>query len=386
MKPIIIALFAFLPLAIFGQDCDCAATFDWVKKTFEENDAGFQYIVDKKGEQAYTLHNQIYLEKTNAIHTAGKCQASIRDWLSFFRQAHVEFHYLGEIEPEADEEAKPEEDQEGSAKDGSEKLKDDPHYQLHTRYLNASTPFVERLNPNTLYLRIPSFQANQKQVIDSTIAANRAEILRTENLIIDIRNGTGGSDISYAELTPFIYTNPIRMPTVEFRSTPLNNQRMHEMATNTGIALQFGLNPSEEEMKEYQADYDKLTQHIGEFVNLSGSNVSITKLDTIYPYPSQVGILINQNNVSTDEQFILEAKQSKKVKFFGATTMGGLDVSNLYLTYSPAKDFLLVYALSKSRRIPDMVVDDIGIKPDFYIDGDIPEHEWIKYVTDVLNE
>ena len=27
-----------------AQDCDCESNFGWVKKTFEENDAGSQYI------------------------------------------------------------------------------------------------------------------------------------------------------------------------------------------------------------------------------------------------------------------------------------------------------------------------------------------------------
>jgi len=33
-----------------------------------------------------------------------------------------------------------------------------------------------------------------------------------------------------------------------------------------------------------------------------------------------------------------------------------------------------------------MVVDDIGIKPGFYIDKEIPKSEWINYVNKILNE
>lgn len=381
MKPIEIILLILLPLNIFAQQCDCASTFEWVKQTFEENDAGFQYIVDKKGVQSYMLHNQIYFEKTKAIDKAKECEISIRKWLSFFRKAHVEFHFTGEIEDQGTEEK----GVDGTEIDDTSKVVQGPKNQLHERFLKSNLPFVEQLNENTLYLRIPSFRANQKQYIDSVVLTYRAQILSTENLIIDIRNGTGGSDVSYEELMPFIYTNPIRMPTLEFRSTPLNNQRMYEMATNTGLALQWGLNPTEKEMKEYQANFDILSNHIGEFVNLNPNSISITKLDTVYPFPDQVAILINHNNASTDEQFLLEARQSKKVKLFGARTLGALDVSNLYITFSPAKDFVLVYALSKSLRIPNMAIDDIGIMPDYYIDEEILEQDWINYVSDILN-
>lgn len=27
---------------VLGQDCNCESNFQWVKKTFEENDAGFR--------------------------------------------------------------------------------------------------------------------------------------------------------------------------------------------------------------------------------------------------------------------------------------------------------------------------------------------------------
>ena len=41
--------------------------------------------------------------------------------------------------------------------------------------------------------------------------------------------------------------------------------------------------------------------------------------------------------------------------------------------------------MSKSLRIDDMPVDDIGIKPDYYIDPEIPDYKWIDYVKDVLD-
>lgn len=491
MKQLLLILFS-LPFLTYGQECDCQSTFEWAKKTFEENDAGFQYIIDKKGEQAYALHNQDFIEKLKNIKDPAECTSIIKQWLKFFRKGHIDFYYMGKpsansISNEPTEEKrtnefkdwetysinlekfkkdldrKPAHNYEGIWKSGPysigikqegnnyigfileskneswtkeqvklkfsiqedkinsvyymgnhsaveskdvslfgtnnlqigdiflqrtyPEIKDPSPYYFHFKALNTELPFLEELNPTTLYFRIPSFSGTpEKMAIDSVIAVNREKILNTENLIIDIRNGTGGFDDAYYEILPLIYTTPIRTPGVEFFSTPLNNQRMLDFVNNTGIALDFNLQFNDEQKKEFSDGYDKLSKHLGEFVDLDTVSVSITTYDTIYPFPKNVGVIQNQNNVSTDEQFILAAKQSKKVKLFGRTTFGALDVSNLNVTKSPCQEYGLVYALSKSSRIPHMAIDDIGIQPDYYIDDEIPAYEWINFVNKILNE
>lgn len=129
-----------------------------------------------------------------------------------------------------------------------------------------------------------------------------------------------------------------------------------------------------------------MQKKLGEFVNLKDSIISVEKKDTIYPYPQNVGIIINEHNGSTAEQFLLEAKQSKKVKLFGVTTFGVLDISNMYFVESPCKQFKLAYSLSRSFRIPGFTIDSKGIQPDFYIDKSIPDYEWTDYVGKILNE
>ncbi|MBN8855988.1 MAG: hypothetical protein J0H07_29255 [Sphingobacteriales bacterium] len=55
-------------------------------------------------------------------------------------------------------------------------------------------------------------------------------------------------------------------------------------------------------------------------------------------------------------------KQSRKVKLFGSTTMGALDMSNMYYVPNPCHEFELGYCLSRSMRIPGMAIDGMDIQ------------------------
>jgi C-terminal processing protease CtpA/Prc len=68
----------------------------------------------------------------------------------------------------------------------------------------------------------------------------------------------------------------------------------------------------------------------------------------VYPYPKNVGIIIDGGCGSRTEQFLFAAKQSKKVKLFGTTMAGKLDISDMYFVYPPCWDLQLRYGLSGS--------------------------------------
>ena len=255
----------------------------------------------------------------------------------------------------------------------------EPQIERYFKAISANNPYFIKINNETTLLRIPRFWGSEKSKIDSVIRANKETILKTPNLLIDLRNNGGGSDGSFQELLPILYTNPIRTVGVEMLSTPLNNQRMLDFINKD----EYGFD--EKGKKWAQESYDKLSKKLGEFVLLNESPVTETNYDTVHEYPKNIGIIINENNGSTTEQFLLAAKQSKKVKLFGTTTTGVLDISNMYFVKSPCEEFELGYSLSKSRRIPEMTIDDKGIQPDYYIDKEIPKYEWIKFVIERLN-
>ncbi|WP_288437626.1 S41 family peptidase [uncultured Chryseobacterium sp.] len=463
----------------FAQNCNCESNYQWVKKTFEENDAGYQYVIDKKGVSAYQAHNSDFLKRINNAKSDTECYQTIYEWLKFFRSGHFSISKIENKTPEAlpavneniktelvkidiekfkkEAASKKDSDIEGiwavepytigikkigevykgfiiesgaenwkpnelkltfnadqtkgtyylrnktgqeihdmrlvgknhleindfTLKRVSPKFEKEEGIETYYEAIMAQKPFLKELNKTTLLLRIPSFNGALKKDIDSVITANKSKIESTENLIIDIRYNGGGSDGSFAKIIPYLYTNPIRSVRTQLYSTKLNNQRMLDFYDNY---QKYGMQADE---REYlKKAYDKLSKNLGKFVSLQddGKTVGITKMDKILPYPKNVGIIINNGNGSTAEEFLLAAKQSKKVKLFGTTTAGVLDISNMYFVNSPCNEFKMGYALSKSFRIPDMAIDEKGIQPDYFIDKTIPDYQWIDFVNDVLNE
>lgn len=479
MRTFLLTLVFLSGKMVWAQSCDCAATLSWLQSTFSENDAGFAYAMEQKGEKAYATHNVLLTNKAGAASSYEACLPVLEEWLAYFRDGHIGIEWISQPEAEAPQNkeskraikakfkdwlthpidreafeaalAKNEApgfegiwrsgvyliaiQQDGDGYTGSileadgvywradqvkltidpkedsavyymkdhspryiakpqligknyleigfiqlervvPKFDAEPEKALYIRAMDATYPFIEYLDDRTAYLRIPSFNNFYRPFIDSMVAAEKPKLLQHPNLIIDLRGNGGGSDASYASLSPLLYTHPIHTVGVEFLSTKLNNQRMLDFAENDEY------NFTEEEKTWARESYKALSENLGEFVNLNESVYSVETYDTVYTYPSAVAILINEGNGSTTEQFLLEARQSAKVKLYGSTTYGVLDISNMSEHTDPCDNFTLYYSLSRSMRIPGLAIDGKGISPDFYMHRDIPNHGWIEFVRE----
>lgn len=471
----------FCSLFLYTQNCSCTDTFYWLQKTIEKNDAGFQYVIDKKGRNTYSSFSEIIKNKSSNVNNIQFCEALLSEWLLFFREGHLSIQTISNVDKKQldDEQIKQKylkypryninlesfvktttkgnpngikgvwkykSYKIGIQKDPKSKsyigfiieadnlywhpkqiklkifesdlglcaefflrdhskrdyrnvtLLDGNHLQTNTiiwervlegkelnkseslkRYqeiLSTRKPLFKIIDSETTMLRIPSFQYAQKKYIDSLLATNHSVITSKKNLIIDIRENGGGSDYAFENLLPYLYTNPIRTVGLEYLSTPLNNARMEKFINDPDW--------SEEDKQWASESLVTLNNNLNKFVNLEENTVDEFKLEKVFKYPKQVAILINKNNGSTAEEFILAAKQSKKVKLFGQTTQGVLDISNMNFVKSPCEKFELGYGLSRSMRIPDMSIDSKGVQPDFYIHKSVPYHKWIDYTLEIL--
>jgi hypothetical protein len=487
--------FCFVLLSVssisgFSQNCNCPGSFDWMVDTFKTNDAGFQYVVDKKGTDEYAKHTNHYRDKALNTTLTDSCLSVLNKWLSFFRKGHIgafpkngfdwnvssgalsdhskdsiralyrneeiidfserqfkEFlnrrqgkmkaiegiwksntYSIGIMQSPGKEnqfvafiikadsvywlpkqkKALFSMDKDSafsvvySMRDHSKKnekarivgksgnillmmntiwLKDFPtgsltqKEELFLKLRNARSPFMNNLSKMTLYLRIPSFDYSQKTFIDSLLLSNDSLIRKTPNLIIDIRNGTGGSDLSFFGLMPYLYTQPIRTVDMKYLATELNAEGYEDYAkviTDTANAIMCRRIAS------------KMRQHIGTFITWDSSYVSVDSSYVSTAFPRKIAIICNQYNGSTDESFLIQAKQSSKVKVFGRPTAGFLDFSNVHVVDFPNGLFKMMYSMTASFRIPDFPIDGIGIQPDFYIDDTIPEEDWIYFVQSTM--
>lgn len=470
-----------------AQPCDCPSTFNWMVTTFEQNDAGFQLVVDRKGEAAYAEHTTAFRARIAEVKDPMVCTDLLNDWLQWFRRGHIGIgptelaqrahqqhrsttpaavatalagrtvklteaelvkhlerlgnarhplegiwtggpyrvgivrqpkdstrfdavilasknpnwkpgevkvelertadgryagtFYMGDHSPEPVE-AELQGESGSMLQMGAAWTREVPAPRfsqaelLHQRAMDAEAPFLERPSDHTLYLRIPSFAFEQKVLIDSTLAANDALIRNTENLIIDIRNGTGGSDASYAGLIPYLYTGPMRSVGVKLWATELNAAGYESYADMFGRDTEDGA---------FCLDVAaRMRAALGTWLDMNEQPWSVDSSHTVLPFPQRVGILCNEGNGSTDEQFLIEARTSYKVKLFGRPTFGTLDASNMRQVTSPDGCFQLGYTMSLSHRLPKMPVDVMGIQPDHYLDEGIPAMEWVGYVQRVL--
>ena len=247
-------------------------------------------------------------------------------------------------------------------KSGSDLYDKDLLYSYSPVYPNQNKIFwlATYLSDSTFYLRLPSFGSEKA---GSLVAKHWNEIISRPNLIIDIRNNGGGQDIYYRKLLTLLYTKPYLSKGVEWYATP-GIIKMFEDALKQGQILN-----GEEGIKWTKLLLEEMKKNKGGFVvhPLMG-NDEIIKYDTVYKYPKRVGVIINERNGSSAEQFILSAKQSEKVILFGdRNTAGVLDYSNGVPTILPSGKYQLYFPMTRSRRLPENHIDNIGIAPDIMI-------------------
>lgn len=222
------------------------------------------------------------------------------------------------------------------------------------------------LSVKTLYMKVSTFNQSNARNIDSLFKANKANLNKMPNLILDLRDNGGGADFSYRPITPYLYTNTYKHIGADVLSTDDNIAGWAAIATTDGL-------PGDQKVFINEV-IDKMKHRKGELVSFSDDrNI---RLDSISFYPKRVTILINNNCGSATEEFLLLAKQSSKVTLMGEHTAGVLDYANMRGTNFSTMPYMLYWATSRSRRIDQgLAIDNIGVMPDEILR---PEQNWIE--------
>jgi Peptidase family S41 len=225
--------------------------------------------------------------------------------------------------------------------------------------------FLRRLSPRTLWLRLPDFKDRRAEPLAKLLADHKAELDRTDNLVIDARRHGGGSDYVYAPLLPLLYSRPIYSISLEMKVTRDN--------IDTLAAAFAATKMPDVQRARLEAYLKGLEPHLGKWFRDDGKEVYVEAFPSVLPFPKRVAILID-DATSSGEQFLLAARQSRKVTLFGQrNSLGMLDFSNITNQVTPSGRFKLHWATSRTLRLPGDPVDPHGIPPDLRIPVDVTD-------------
>lgn len=243
--------------------------------------------------------------------------------------------------------------------------------------LSQEFKFV-RLSDETVMIRVPDFSRDNAKKLAELLEANHKAITTTPNLIIDARFNGGGADDTYAPLMAYIYTRPIYAIGVELRKSPRNLAYLKGLVGKEGMP---------ESVRQMAAEILSRARAIdGEWVSLNESGFSITTYPQVYEYPRRVGILA-EGAGSSGDQFALDARFSRKVTLLGGPTAGIIDYSNVIGVDAPSGEFTLRYPMTRSQRLPDEPIDNVGVPADVVFGDEVEDHiaaaqEWLERQVD----
>lgn len=224
---------------------------------------------------------------------------------------------------------------------------------------------IERIDEATLYLRLPSFHASHLDEIRKLIADHAAELARTPQLIIDIRGNGGGSDFTYDPVLPYLYTRPIWRIGVELRVSA-DNARLRGETART-------LESASPEAAQLLASESQRMQTASQAFLPREPAVEIVRLDQVLPNPARIAVLVDRAG-SSAENFIMDARQSRKVVLMGQENSAGvIDFGEMMGMPAPSARFELHWATTRSLRLPGDPVDPHGIAPDILIPADVED-------------
>ena len=288
------------------------------------NDAGARDHVAQKGQATFDAAFVAARGLAAAAGSDDSCLAALRTYLMAFRRTHLSVRSVGAV-------PRP----------------------------KTPGPEFRIVSARTALLSVPSFADQAGEAIARILKKNERDIAQRPNLIIDVRGNTGGSDWTYQPLLPLVAANTRRRVGAMLLATPANS------AANRAVC-DFMAPDSKQCRDATRAASEAMNRAPpGTFIPIPGEPaVEIVEPEKVAPYPQRVAVLVDKRCASTCEEFLLVARQSFKVKLFGQSSAGSLDYSNLRPFMLPSGKRPLMYATSRSLRLPQVSVDAAGIPPD----------------------
>ena len=238
--------------------------------------------------------------------------------------------------------------------------------------------YIKKVSSKTVMIRLQYFSYSFVDSIEKLLKDNKKILEEAEFWIIDVRGNGGGTDNAYRAILPYIMTNSIRKLGVEYLASPTLIQTSENYLK--GITKDSIKN--KEEVINLKTRIAQLKNSPGEYVNYNQSKVAVDSISLAVKSPAQIVILADNHTGSAAENFLLSAKQSKKVKIMGRPSSGVLDYANAMFFDYGCNNYKLLMPTYRSFRLPDYPIDNIGVQPDIYLDESVKD--WVQFAVDYL--
>jgi hypothetical protein len=319
----------------------CSADFEALEAKVRGDYAGFQDKVTGPGREAeLDAFTERVRSEVRAAADSAACTAALRRWAGFFRDRHLA---VSETRPRpAAEEKRP----------------------AAAPAVDDGAPTLRFYEDGTAVLRLPGFGHGDKAPIDKLIADNRARLAATPYLVIDVRGNGGGWTAAYESVIPLLYTDPIFRDGMDAWASPGNIASTREIVASDKAPVAI--------RAQARGLLARMEASPGQFVTMVEDGE--LRLDAVLPLPRAVAVLVDGRCASTCEQFLLDARQSRKVKVFGErSTRGLLDYGNALTTPLPSGERRMHVPTTRSLRLPAVPLDLAGIMPDIRLRQNEPD-------------
>ena len=218
-------------------------------------------------------------------------------------------------------------------------------------------PTLLAVDDSTFVVRIPSLDRSYKAALDSLVAVHRDRLLSTPYLVIDFRGDGGGCTCTYGALVPLLYGGPFREMGFDLWASPANVAFIRATLTDDTI--------SDSSKSELRRVLPHLVVASNAFVPFPDDTV--VRLDTVYPMPRAVAVLVDHGCASSCEDFVLMARESRKVTIVGPERTAGVhDYGNVRAVWLPGWRRLRI-PTTRSHRLPSGAIDNVGLAPGVWV-------------------
>ncbi|HKP19954.1 MAG TPA: hypothetical protein VJT68_00445 [Thermoleophilaceae bacterium] len=227
-------------------------------------------------------------------------------------------------------------------------------------------PMLRRFDARTLVLSLPNLDMRYKSAMDSLVASHRAELTAKPRLVIDLRGDGGGCTCTYEPLLPLIATGAVADGPLDVWASPANVAYFRELASD--------VHTPETLKAELRRLLPRLEAAPNTFVAWNAdTTAAVYRPPAILARPTNVAVLVDSICASSCENFVMVARQSRKVTVFSATnTAGAGDYGNVRQVMLPGWRRLRV-ATSRASRLrtgAQSAIDFVGLAPDVRLPRD----------------